>query len=190
MNLSPHKAPRYSISMKLLLAAALLLSPLALTAQTGSMPAMPAKPPVPPSHSLTLVNGATTKTLTVSDLAKLPQVTVHVHNAHRNTDEDYTGPLVSDVLALAGLAPTHENEAAILHTYVVAAATDHYSVVYSAAEMEPGFSNSKVIVAISKAGGPNTEGGEIQLINTDGARPARWIHGLTTLTVNTLPPTK
>jgi len=147
---------------------------------------MPAKPPVPPSHSLVLINGATTKTLTVADLAKLPQVTVHVHNAHRNADEDYTGPLVSDVLALAGLTPTHENEAVILHTYVVATATDHYSVVYSAAEMEPAFSNSKVIVAISKSGAPNTEGGDIQLINTDGARPARWIHGLTTLTLTTL----
>jgi len=176
--------------MKLLLAATLLLSPLAASAQTGSMPgmSMPAKPPVPPSHSLTLVNGAQTKTLTVADLLKLPQVTVHVHNAHRNADEDYTGPLVSDVLALAGLAPTHENEAVILHSYVVALATDHYSVVYSAAEMEPAFSNSKVIVAISKSGGAaNDEGGGIQLINTDGARPARWIHGLTTLTVTTLP---
>ena len=180
--------------MKLFLAAALLLSPLALAAQAhepGSMPEMAAKPPVPPSHSLTLVNGPTTKTLTIADLAKLPQVTVHVHNAHRNADEDYTGPLVSDVLALAGLAPTHENEAVILHSYVVALATDHYSVVYSAAEMEPAFSNSKVIVAISKSGGTaNDEGGGIQLINTDGARPARWIHGLTTLTVTTLPPAK
>ena len=178
--------------MKLFLAA-LLLTPLALTAQTrepGSMPEMPTKPPVPASHSLTLVNGAQTKILTVDDLAKLPQVTVHVHNAHRNADEDYTGPLVSDVLALAGLTPTHENEAVILHSYVVALATDHYSVVYSAAEMEPAFSNSKVIVSISKAGAPNTEGGEIQLINTDGAKPARWIHGLTTLTVTTLPPAK
>ena len=179
--------------MKLLLAAALLLTPVALTAQAhepGGMPEMAAKPPVPPSHSLTLVNGAQTKTLTVADLAKLPQVTVHVHNAHRNADENYTGPLVSDVLALAGLTPTHENEAVILHTYVVATATDHYSVVYSAAEMEPAFSNSKVIVAISKAGAPNSEGGDIQLINTDGAKPVRWIHGLTTLTVTTLPTTK
>jgi hypothetical protein len=171
-------------------ATALLFAPLTLIAQTDAMQ-MPAKPPVPPSTSLTLVNGAQTKTLTIADLAKLSQVTVHVHNAHRNADEDYTGPLVSDVLALAGLAPTHENEAVILHSYVVAGATDHYSVVYSAAEMEPAFSNSKVIVAITKSSGTaNSEGGGIQLINTDGAKPARWIHGLTTLTVTTLPPTK
>jgi len=175
--------------MKLFIAAALLFSPLALAAQEhepGGTPEMraqmAAKPPVPSSHALALVNGTQTKTLTVADLAKLPQVTVHVHNAHRNTDEDYTGPLVSDVLALVGLAPTHENESTILRSYVVATATDHYYVVYSAAEMEPGFSNSKVIVAISKAGGANTEGGDIQLINTDGAKPARWIHGLITLT--------
>jgi hypothetical protein len=175
--------------MKLLLAVALLFSPLALTAQAhepGGMPEMAAKPPVPPSHSLTLVNGAQTKTLTVADLLKLPQITVYVHNVHSNKDELYTGPLVSDVLALVGLEPTHENEAVILHSYVVALATDHYSVVYSASEMEPAFSLGKVIVAVTKSQTPNSEGGNIQLINTDGARPARWIHGLTTLTITTL----
>jgi hypothetical protein len=156
---------------------------------------MPAKPSVPPSHLLQVtnlgaINGPDSKTLTIADLAKLPQVTVHVHNAHRNADEDYTGPLVSDVLAFVGLTSTHENEATILHSYVIASATDNYRVIYSAAEMEPEFSNSTVIIAISKAGAPNEEGGDIQLINTDGARPARWIHGLTTLTVTTLSPTK
>jgi hypothetical protein len=105
---------------------------------------------------------------------------------HSNKDELYTGPLVSDVLALVGLEPTHENEAVILHSYVVALATDHYSVVYSASEMEPAFSLGKVIVAVTKSQTPNSEGGNIQLINTDGARPARWIHGLTTLTITTL----
>jgi hypothetical protein len=174
--------------MKLLVAAALLLSPLVLTAQAGSMPGMqmPAKPPVPPSTSLTLVNGTQTKTLTVEDLRKLPQVTVYVHNVHTDKDEIYTGPLVSDVLALVGLEPTHENEATILHSYVVALATDHYSVVYSAAEMEPAFAHGKVIVAITKSQIPNSDGGNIQLVNTDGAKPARWIHGLTTLTITTL----
>ena len=183
--------------MKLLLAAALLLSPFALAAQEhepGGMPEMraqmPAKPPVLPSHALTLINGAQTRTLTIADLAKLPQITVHVHNAHRNADEAYTGPCLRCPHPRRPRA-THENESTILRSYIVALATDHYSVVYSAAEMEPGFSNSKVIVAIGKAGGAITEGGDIQLINTDGAKPAaRWIHGLTTPTVTTVPPTK
>jgi len=190
--------------MKLaILTAALFLTPIAIVAQTAAPQthdnmaatppqtgdAMPMKAPVPPSKSVTINFQGRITVVTIEDLIALPQVTVHVHNAHRNTDETYTGPLVSDVLAKAGLSPAHENEALILHSSVVATGTDHYYVLYSCAEMEPAFSNSKVIVAIMKAGGPNTEGGMIQLVNTDGAKPARWLHGLTNLNVMSLTPT-
>ena len=173
------------MKLAILTTAALLLTPLALTAQTT---AMPMKAPVPPSKSLTINFQGRLTTLTVEDLLNLPQVTVHVHNAHRNTDETYTGPLVSDVLAKAGLSPAHENETLILHSSVVATGTDHYYVLYSCAELEPAFSNSKVIVAVMKAGLPNTEGGLIELVNTDGAKPARWLHGLANLNVMSLAP--
>ena len=191
--------------MKLaILTAALFLTPIAIVAQTAApqthdnMAAtppqtgdpMPMKAPVPPSKSVTINFQGRITVVTIEDLIALPQVTVHVHNAHRNTDETYTGPLVSDVLAKAGLSPAHENEALILHSNVVATGTDHYYVLYSCAEMEPAFSNSKVILAIMKAGGPNTEGGMIQLVNTDGAKPARWLHGLTNLNVMSLTPTQ
>lgn len=172
--------------------AALLLAPFALPAQEPQKDdhAMPAKAPAPPSKSLTIVFQGRTTILTVEDLLKLPQVTIHVHNAHRNADEDYTGPLVSDVLAKAGLTASPETQPLILHSAVVATATDNYYVLYSLSEMEPGFSNSKVIVAVMKAGLPNTEGGLIQLINTDGAKPARWVHGLMNLNIMSMNPVK
>jgi hypothetical protein len=149
--------------------------------QTGD--AMPMKAPVPPSKSLTITFQGRTTVLTVEDLLKLPQVTVHVHNAHRNADEDYSGPLVADVLARAGLSPAHENEQAILHSAVIATGTDHYFVVYSAAELEPAFTLGQSIVAVMKGGLPDTEGGLIQLINANAAKPARWVHGLTNLNI-------
>ena len=126
----------------------------------------------------------------VEDLLKLPQVTVHVHNAHRNTDESYTGPLLADVLARAGLSPAHENEAMILHSSIVATGTDHYFVLYSVAEVEPTFSTGQVIVAVMKSGLPDTEGGIIQLINTADAKPARWLHSLADLNVMSVTPGK
>jgi hypothetical protein len=177
--------------MKLtLLAAALILSPFALAGQ-APMPGHMEKAPVPPSHSLTVTFQGRTTTFKVEDLLKMPQVTVHVHNAHRNTDEVYTGPLLADVLAASGLSSAHENEALILHSSIVATGTDHYFVLYSCAEAEPAFSNSKVIVALMKSDAlPNTEGGLIELINTDGAKPARWVHGLANLNIMTLSPTK
>jgi hypothetical protein len=178
-----------------ILSAALVfaLAPLCATAQApmkqdGAMAMDHAKPPVPPSKSVAVTFGAKTITLTMDDLLKLPQVTVHVHNAHRNTDETYSGPLVSDVLSRAGLAASKDTEPTILHSSLVATGTDRYFVLYSAAEAEPSFSTGQVIVAVMKSGQPNTEGGAIQLVNTVDAKPARWIHGLASLSVMTLAP--
>jgi len=61
-------------------------------------------------------------------------------------------------------------------------------VLYSGAEAEPDFSTGKVIVAVMKSGLPDQEGGLIQLINTTDAKPARWVHGLSSLAVMTLAP--
>lgn len=145
-----------------------------------------AKPPVPPSKSLDVNFQGRSITLSVQDLLAMPQTTVHVHNAHRKTDETYTGPLLSEVLDKAGLHPTREFEPVILHSSIVATATDHYFVLYSAAEVEPGFSTGKVIVAVMKAGLPDAEGGFIQMINTADAKPARWVHGLSQINVMNL----
>jgi hypothetical protein len=177
--------------------AALLLAPTALLAQTPRQQdhaeqhmadAMPEKAPVPPSKFLNITFKGRTTTLTVEDLIKMPQVTVHVHNAHRNTDEEYTGPLVSDVLAKAGLTSTRETEPLILHSTVVATGTDHYFVLFSCAELEPSFTTGQSIIAVMKAGLPDTEGGVIQLINANAAKPARWVHGLTNLNIMSLAP--
>ena len=183
--------------MKLLATAlALALAPVALHAQAsahhddGPMPANMHKPPVPASNSLHVTYAGKTITLSVVDLAAMTQTTVHVHNAHLQQDEVYTGPLLSDVLAKAGLVSSHDTESAILHSAITASATDHYFVVYSVAEVEGSFSRSQVIVALLKSGQPDTGGGNIQLINTDGAKPARWVHGLSSLTVTTLPQTQ
>jgi hypothetical protein len=168
-----------------LLTLALALTPAALFAQDT----MPVKAPVPPSKSVTITFQGRVTTLTVSDLLALPQVTLHVHNAHRDADETYTGPLLADVLAKAGLTSTSETQPLILHSSVVATGTDKYFVVYSCAEVEPAFSKGQIIVAVMKSGLPDTEGGLIQIVNSTDAKPARWLHGLANLNVMSLAPT-
>jgi hypothetical protein len=188
--------------MKISTTAALLLafSPLVLRAQTDAMPpetkapaqtgaqmSEPAKPPVPPSRSVNLAFEGKNIAVSAEDLLNMPQVTVQVHNAHRGgIPETYSGPLLSDVLEKIGLKATHETEPLMLHSVIVATGMDHYYVLYSVAEVEPSFSNSKVIVAVMKNGLPNSEGGNIELINTDGAKPARWVHGLMGISVMSL----
>jgi hypothetical protein len=180
--------------MKLpVLALALAVFPLSLNAQAPAQhdaETMPMKAPVPPSKSVNVTFEGRVTTLTIEDLLKLPQVTVKVHNAHRNADESYTGPLLADVLVRAGLKSTTETQPLILHSSIVATGTDHYFVLYSVAEVEPAFSNGQVIVAVMKAGLPNTEGGLIQLVNTTDAKPARWLHGLSDLNVISVAPSK
>ena len=184
--------------MRIYSAALLLLAPLALPAQKSCMPMGDDhkgsgemhhdKPPVPPSKALNVTFEGKTITVTVKDLLNMSQTTVHVHNAHRNTDETYSGPLLADVLDKAGLHPTREFEPIILHSNIVATATDRYFVLYSAAEVEPAFSTGKVIVAVMKGDLPDSEGGLIQLINTTDSKPARWVHGLAQINVVSLSP--
>ena len=148
------------------------------------------KPRVPPSKSVAVTFAEKMSSFTVDDLLKLPQVTVHVHNAHRDREETYSGPLLSDVLAQVDLKASRDTERLILHSSVIATGTDHYFVVYSLAEVEPTFSTGQVIVAVMKSGLPNPEGGNIQLINTVDAKPARWLHGLTNITVMSVGPVR
>ncbi|MFC6644501.1 hypothetical protein ACFQBQ_02630 [Granulicella cerasi] len=147
---------------------------------------MPMHKPVPASHSLNVIYQGRVTNLTVEDLLALPQHTLHVHNAHRNTDESYSGPLLIDVLAKAGMTVTPETETLIKHSALVATGTDKYYVVYAAIEAAPSFSKGQIIVAVMKAGLPDEEGGLIQLINDSDKKPARWVHGLANLTVMSL----
>jgi hypothetical protein len=188
--------------MKMLLALTLLLTPAIAIAQTDAMPPEQVAPPIykmhmpevkapaAPSKSLLVTYNTTAISLTVKDLLKLPQTTITAHNGHTNKDETYTGPLVSDVLAKVGLASTDENHKTILHSSVIATGTDGYYVLYSAAELSSRFASAKAIVAVMKSGLPNTDGGNIQLINPADTKPARWVHGLSNLTVMSIAPAK
>jgi hypothetical protein len=162
-------------------------APFAARAQTAPEP-MPAKP-VKPSHSLAVTFQGRTSTFAVDDLLKLPQVTLTVRNGHTGKDETYTGPLLADVLRQSGLTPSPETQALLLHSTVIATGADGYFVLYSGAEIEPMFATSKVIVALNRFDLPNTQGGILELVNTADNRPARWVHGLASLSVMSIAPT-
>jgi hypothetical protein len=185
------------------LALALVLAPLPLIAQsTDAMPpetSAPAhhqgdmsgmhsdvKPAVKESKFLTVTFRGATTTLTLTDLVGLPQTTITVRDGHSGKDVTFTGPLVSDVLARAGLVASEDTHQLILHSTVVATGADGYYVIYSAAELEQMFSGGKAIIAVMRFELPNTEGGLIQIVNTSDAKPARWVHGLASLNVMSL----
>ena len=136
-----------------------------------------------PSTSLTIRTPDHTLTLSVADLQALPQTTVDVFNAHSKHIETYSGPLVSDVLAKAGITLTEPTEHHILDSYILATGSDGYFVIYSGAELQPGLHRAQVIVAIAQSGQPLTRTGAFQLIDPVDVKPARWVRNLESLTV-------
>jgi hypothetical protein len=143
-----------------------------------------AKSPIAPSTGVTVTFQGTSVTLSVEDLFKLPQQTITALDGHTGKTETFSGPLVADVLAKAGLVGSDQTHKIILHSTVVATGTDGYFVLYSAAELEPRFTANKVIVALMQSGLPLPS--HIQLVNPADTKPARWVHGLSALSVMTL----
>jgi len=138
------------------------------------------------STSLTLEVDGKSTTLSIAELQSLPQKTVTVHNAHTKMEESYTGVALSDLLAKYGAALDKAGQKRILHSYVKVEGTDHYSVLYSAAEIENAIHNGDVIVATSLGGKGLGDDGEIKLVATGDKKPMRWVRNLTKITLVTV----
>jgi hypothetical protein len=147
------------------------------------------KPASTLSSSLTVtVDGKTTK-FSVAKLKAMPQQTVQVHNEHTKTDEQYSGPALSDVLAKCGFVADKATQKKMLHSYVVAGGTDKYWVVYSATEVEGSEHAGSVIVATMMGSPASDKGlgadGELKLVSTEDKKPQRWVRNLTSIELKT-----
>ena len=143
-----------------------------------------AEKPSKPSTSLQVnVPGHPGITLSLADLNALPQVTVEVLNAHTKTNETFSGPLVSDVLAKGGVTLSEATQHGVLDSYVMGTGTDGYFVIYSGAELQPGLHKAQTIVATAEAGKPLGRTGAFQLVDAGDVKPARWVRNLQAITV-------
>jgi hypothetical protein len=189
---------RYAVGMKRSTVAALLFALAPITtvvrAQTDAMPPENMAPmhedakPFKRSTSLTVTFDGHTTTFSVEDLLKLPQQTITAVNGDTGKPVTFSGPLVSDLLTKAGLVASAETHSLILHSSVIATGADGYFVLYSAAELEQMFSSGKSIVAVMQFDLPVPSG--IQLVNPLNVKPARWVHGLASLSVMSVAATK
>lgn len=138
------------------------------------------------STDLTLdVDGKTT-TLSITELQAMPQKTVTVHNAHTKMDETYTGVALDDLLAKYGAALDKTSQRRILRSYLRVEGTDHYFVLYSAAEIEGAIHQGDVIVATSMDGKGLGEDGAIKLVASEDKKPMRWVRNVTKITFVTV----
>ena len=116
--------------------------------------------------------------LQMSDLEKMPHTKLDVkdHDGHPVT---YEGVALAELLKAAGAPLGEQLRGAGMASYLIAHAKDGYRVVFALPELDPGFTDLKVIVAYSMNGKPLAEGqGPLKIVAPQDKRPARWIRML------------
>jgi hypothetical protein len=139
--------------------------------------------PAPASTNLVLTIDGNATTLSVAELQAMPQKTVAVHNEHTKADESYSGVLLGDLLTKYGFPVDKTTHQKMLRSYLVAAGTDKYWVVYSVTEVEGSEHKGEVIVATSMNGKPLGEDGQLKLVDSADKKPQRWVRNLSSITV-------
>jgi len=118
------------------------------------------------------------------DLKALPHITVTIHNPHTRADETYSGVRVADLLSPLGVPLGSELRGVALSYYLVATGSDGYQVILALAEVDPSFHSGEVVVADAMNGKPLARpSGPFRLVVTEDKRPARSVHDLISLAV-------
>jgi hypothetical protein len=171
--------------MRTVALASLLFAATASVAQDHAGMPMP-KAAAAPSTSLTvtLLDGMT-NTYSPEQFKALPHVSVHVHNAHNNQDETYSGvPVDALVNPKAVVGPSSGPQHASPNVQViVAAATDNFHVVITMCDANPLCRSGEAIVADMIDDKPLAADGAFKLVLTEDKKPARWARNLQSLTV-------
>jgi hypothetical protein len=140
--------------------------------------------PSVPSTQLTIrTYDGKTLTLSPTDLAALPHKSVAVFNAHSKANETYSGVLLADLLSKAGVPLGESVRGKLFMIGIVAEGMDHYSVLYSLAEVDPSIHTGDVIVADTLDGQKLGKDGAFKMVSSEEKRPARWVRNLTSISV-------
>ena len=117
-------------------------------------PALAQPPSVAAPTKTLVVAGDVTKpiTLTPADFKALPRTRVEIKEDAKTTV--YEGVLVGELLKRAGAPAGSDMRGNAVASYVLASANDGYQVVFSLAELDPGFTSNDVIVADTIDGKP------------------------------------
>jgi hypothetical protein len=136
--------------------------------------------PVYPRNSLVLTASLYHEPVVISpaDFRALPHITISVHNSHSNATETYSGVALDTLLAKVNAPLGKDLHGEALACYLVASGSDGYSVVLSLAEVDSSFHGGQVLVADTRDDRPLADSGPFELIVSDDKRPARWVHNL------------
>ncbi len=139
---------------------------------------------------LTLLTNSAHKPVVLSsaEFKTLSPISVTIHNAHTNADEEYSGGRLSDLLAKIGAPLGSELRGKALANYIVATGSDGYQSVLALGEVDPSFHPGEVLVADTMNGKPlDAHSGPYKLVVTEDKRPARSVRNLTTIELKAVP---
>jgi len=121
-------------------------------------------------------------TLSKEDLAKMPRSSVSW--SEHGPAVNYEGVLLYEVLKAAGAPLDKQLSGKALATYVLADAKDGYEVVFTLPEVDPAFTDSKILVADTVNGQALGEKqGPLRIVVAQDKKGARSIRMLEKLTV-------
>ena len=161
----------FGISFALFFSLPILRGQAMPTTQTAAAAALP---------TITLTGAEGEKaTITAAEIATLPRTTITVFDAHTKVQETFGGVLLTDALARVHAPLGEKLHGKALAMRVIAEGSDHYTALYSLAEIDPAFHPGTVIIADTMDGKPLPPShGPLQLVNTEDKRPARWVRQL------------
>lgn len=153
-----------------------MLSRLALAALLFATPYLAQEPPAIALSG----EGIAARSLTLDDLAAMPQVTQDVTflSSGEEWHVTYTGALLWPILEEAGLLDGIERNAE-LRRHVADTASDDYVVVFSVGELHPDFGNAPVMLAVTADGAPLAADEGFRLVVPGDTRGARYVHDIT-----------
>ena len=133
-----------------------------------------------PAEATLVVGGdvPTPLTLAPAALKAMPRTTVTVKE-EGGREVQYEGVLVGELLKRAGAPVGRDLSGKAVATYVRASAKDGYQVVFSLAELDPGFTSNDIIVADTVDGKPLFDyQGPLRIVAPHDKRGARSIRML------------
>jgi len=126
--------------------------------------------------------GGTSATLSVTDLAKLPQQTVKVTD--HGTPATFEGVLLADVLAKVAVPAGEKFHSTAASYYLLVEAKDGYRATFAWAELDSTFMDKSVYVITMRDGKPLSEKeGPFRLVAPGEKRAARWVRQVTALSI-------
>ena len=125
--------------------------------------------------------------LTFSDLLAMPRTRVEART-HDGKEHTFEGVAMAELLKRAGQPQGENLRGSLLSRYVVVTAHDGYRAVFSLPELDPAFSEARVLVADRMDGESlSSRDGPLRLVIPGEKREARWVRMLERIEIASAP---